>query len=76
MGEWKDISTAPKNGDQILVTDARSRDTYQVVFWDDLDTGWCWCTPDGPRFHREAFTHWQTLDAQPAAQRDMQEAEG
>lgn len=57
---WHDIATAPKDGDDILVTDARLQGGFpQVVYWDDSPvTGWHLADSDVV-YHSEAFTHWR-----------------
>jgi hypothetical protein len=66
--EWRDIATAPRDGTDILVCDARLDGGFQqVVFWDGETNGeWRWETSDGPTFHQEAFTHWRSLPLPPA----------
>jgi len=66
---WQPISTAPRDGTDIL---AAWRDGMGclVVSWDadEGDSGWPWTTLDGSRYARAAFTHWQPLPLRAIAQ--------
>ena len=57
---WRDISTAPKDGTWILLSQ-----TYWVVptvgFWADEDVGWS----DGEYYNLKGFTHWMPLPPPP-----------
>lgn len=57
---WQDISTAPKDGDDILATDARIDGGFpQVVYWDtDGHAGWNQ-TDARITYHPDFFTHWR-----------------
>lgn len=74
---WQPIETAPKDDEQtILVCDARVAGGFHQVVWWDADSKqpeYRWDTSDGPKFHRDAFTHWMPLPAPPAQET---EAEG
>lgn len=69
--KWLPISTAPKDGTKILVTDANTIGCEECVFWDDdpqasqNSIGWQWATDDGPSYHEERFTHWMPLPEPP-----------
>lgn len=63
--EWQAIETAPKDGNDILVSNLSG--FTQVVFWDDAAATVThhWQTSDGPTFHDDLFTHWQPLPVPP-----------
>jgi hypothetical protein len=69
MSEWRLMETFPKDGNAYLVCNAETLDgCHQVVFWDDERAEkdlWCLTIPDGPTFHRNAFTHWMELPRPP-----------
>lgn len=61
---WRDISTAPKDGTGILLTDARTKDWTQIAAWDEPHQGWQ--ADDSPAiWHRAMFTHWMPLPSAP-----------
>lgn len=64
---WQSIATAPKDGTSILVY-SKEMDFQEVVSYErHEDRGdWVWATADGPRWHKDAFTHWMPLPAPPA----------
>jgi hypothetical protein len=57
---WRDISTAPRDGEDILATDIRIEGGFpQVVYWDiDGNSGWCQ-TDARIVYHPDFFTHWR-----------------
>lgn len=64
MSEWQPISTAPKDGTEILV--CACGNSWFVVFWDDkLGNTHCWQTPDGVAYHNDLPSHWMPLPAIP-----------
>ena len=68
MDNWQPIETAPKDGTLILAVDARNQDSHAVVYYEELysKSNYVWCmigTDD--TFHRDRFTHWMPLPAQP-----------
>lgn len=70
MGTWLPIEMAPRNeadAEAILVCDNRVHGGFhQVVFWDsEVGNDFKWATSDGPNFHKDAFTHFQPIDAPP-----------
>jgi hypothetical protein len=65
--EWQPIETAPKDGINILVVDARVRELWAVASWDaDEPSTAKWCTLDGA-YHQDRFTHWMPLPSPPQA---------
>ena len=54
---WHLMSTAPKDGDEMLATNASLHGGFpQVVYWEEGR----WHVPDaGLSYHPEAFTHWR-----------------
>ena len=73
MGEWQDISTAPKDGTRILIW--CNWPTLPSVYACSFECGQ-WQTGIWTAAKRPGPTHWQPLPAPPAAQRDMQEVGG
>lgn len=69
MSEWRPIEAAPKDGEGILVTDARVIGWTQVVYWDDeATTDWGWARDDiDSHWHKDMFTHWMPLPEPPKA---------
>ena len=68
MSGWKPIDSAPKDGSEILVSDATVKGGNMVVVFYDYDEGkspYVWQTSDGISYHAEAFTHWQILPNPP-----------
>jgi len=69
MNDWQPIETAPKDGTTILAVDALIQDTHAVVYYDDgLYPGsiYVWHVTDTTiAYHRDRFTHWMPLPAQP-----------
>lgn len=65
---WQPIETAPKDGDEILVTDARVKDWTHVVYWDDEARGeYNWARADTcAKWHKDAFTHWMPVPKAPS----------
>ena len=63
--EWQPIETAPKDGNDILV--AAFGNSILVVAYDEnmQHPDYPWITLDGPRYHREAPTHWMPLPEPP-----------
>jgi hypothetical protein len=64
--EWQPIETAPKDGTDILVVHRENRSFLQIVAWEDGETVFKWCSPDGPDYHENAFSHWMPLPEPPA----------
>ncbi len=81
---WRDIESAPKDGDAILAWGPEYG--FHYVFYDrkeDDGSGvwtakrerflprseWCWSIPDGAQLHENAFTHWQPLPPPPSGAR-------
>jgi ADP-ribosylglycohydrolase len=67
MGDWQPIETVPKDGTEILLTNARVQDWTHVAYWDDeRDSLWAWARADASTFwHRDMFTHWMPLPEPP-----------
>jgi hypothetical protein len=63
---WQPIETAPKDGTDILVVHRENRSFLQIVAWEDGETVFKWCSPDGPDYHENAFSHWMPLPEPPA----------
>ncbi|WP_138476181.1 DUF551 domain-containing protein [Dyadobacter bucti] len=63
---WQDISTAPRDGTEILALQDLPTNIYMVVSWDDssVDENMRWASIDGV-YHKDLFTHWQPLPAPP-----------
>lgn len=69
--EWQPIETAPKDGNEFLVALwGEDFGTVQlaVVFWNDNNPTFPWCTADGPGYHLDAATHWMPLPNPPVTQ--------
>lgn len=67
--EWQPIDTAPRDGTPVLLASDQIAGGYQVVAsWEsDGNPGWeCECHT---RYHPDAFTHWQRLQAGPGDQK-------
>jgi len=68
MNNWQPIETAPKDGTAILAVDALTQDTHSVVYYDALDSKsiYVWRMTDSTSaYHKDRFTHWMPLPAQP-----------
>lgn len=66
VGGWQPIETAPKDGDDILVSGPWLG--MHVVGYDDSgDPDFCWATLDGPNYSAQAFTHWMPLPEPPVS---------
>lgn len=61
--EWRGIDTAPKDGTEILVYDAATKETLVVFFNQDSGVGWLGARDeDGiPLFRVDDPTHWMPL---------------
>lgn len=68
---WQPIATAPKDGTDILLCDARLMNLRMVASWEQDDHDFPWTTLDGS-YHAERFTHWQPLPAPPVVPDDGQ----
>ena len=64
---WQPISTFPRDGEAYLVCDNRIMGGDHEVVWfdDEVKTGWCLATSDGPHYHIDKFTHWAKLPEPP-----------
>jgi len=67
MSEWRDISTAPKDGDNVLLFVATCESAspqshiYLVAYWNDV----AWeCCETGKTSDR-GYTHWMPLPSPP-----------
>jgi len=68
MNNWQPIETAPRDGTTILAVDALTQDTLAVVYYEELRPGsiYVWRMTDSCSvYHRDRFTHWMPLPAQP-----------
>lgn len=79
VGEWRDISSAPRDGTEILASwfhESLQRFVTRIVYWTDEVYPWM----DGKRYNWESvsedrpnrylsdwFTHWQPLPAPPVS---------
>lgn len=61
---WRPISTAPKDGTDILVWGPHGHDCMVVWWAEDGASPYCWETLDGPTYG-DVFTHWQPLPEPP-----------
>lgn len=64
---WQTTDSAPRDGSNILLCDARVQDHQIVCYWDDQPKTipFHWATPDGCHYHAMAFTHWMPLPKAP-----------
>jgi hypothetical protein len=67
VSEWQPIESAPKDGTEILVTDARTKDWTHVAYWDDaVSAEYPWMHADADSsWHKDMFTHWMPVPAAP-----------
>jgi hypothetical protein len=65
---WQEISTAPRDGSEVLLCDARVKHLHMVAGWEQDIDGFSWLTADG-QYHDDRFTHWQPLPEPPAITR-------
>jgi hypothetical protein len=64
--EWQDISTAPKDGTEILVCNVDVlRGHMNVVSYTEEDYPQVWETQEFCAYHKDAFTHWMPLPSPP-----------
>lgn len=62
--QWQPIETAPKDGTEVLVTNAQSG-AASVVLWNDGDPMVGWMSLDGPIYDMYFFSHWMPLPEPP-----------
>lgn len=63
-GSWQPIETAPQDGTQILVVNAYTLFSFDVVHWERSGGVYGWSTHEGIRLLR-AYTHWMPLPEAP-----------
>lgn len=61
-GEWRPIESAPKDGRDLLIVDARYGHPVRIGFWDEGRGGVWSIWPGRERIHP---THWRPLPASP-----------
>lgn len=64
---WQDISTAPRDGTEVLLIQDIPSPVYFVGYYDDSDVlnpDHVWATIDGS-YHRDLPTHWRPLPQPP-----------
>jgi hypothetical protein len=67
--QWQDISSAPKDGTEILVCDRQvSGGFMNVVSYTAEDYPNVWETQEFLAYHEDAFTHWMPLPPAPSMQ--------
>ncbi len=64
---WQPIETAPKDGNSILLTDARVIGWTQVAAWEEDHGGWQ-ADDSSAIWHKDMFTHWRPLPPPPGTE--------
>lgn len=67
--EWQDISTAPRDGTDLLVANSRVFGGHMTVvsFYEEDDGRQFWLSQEMESYQIDTFTHWMPLPTPPSS---------